>query len=178
RNAGRTQRLGLEASSLGRVGAFGWFANYGLVRATFGNDLTLRSPNNPGADGSGNTFVRRGSPMSGIPQHSLKLGGSYAVTDDWDLGVDTAMFSSRRLRGDDAGLGRRLGGYAVVNADTEYRMTEAASVFLRAENLLDRRYESFGAYGDPTTVFSNYSDTQFRTPGQPRSFWLGARMRF
>lgn len=178
RNAGRTQRLGLEASGQGRFGPFGWFVNYGLIKATFDNDLTLRSPNNPGADANGNIFVRRGSPMAGIPQHSLKLGASYALTEDWELALDGAMFSSRRLRGDDAGLGRRLGGYGVVNADTEYRLTENASVFLRAENLLDQRYESFGVYGDPAQVFSNYSDTQFRTPGQPRSFWLGARARF
>ena len=178
RNAGRTQRLGLEASGQGRFGSFGWFVNYGLIKATFDNDLTLRSPNNPGADADGNIFVRRGSPMAGIPQHSLKLGASYALTDEWDLAVDSALYSSRRLRGDDAGLGRRLGGYGVVNADTEYRLTESASVFLRAENLLDQRYESFGTYGDPTQVFPNDSDNQFRTPGQPRSFWLGARARF
>lgn len=178
RNAGRTQRVGIEAASTGKAGPFGWFANYALVRATFENDLTLRSPNNPGADASGNIFVHRGSPMAGIPQHALKLGGNYAVTDDWQLGLDTAMFSSRRLRGDEAGLGRRLAGYAVVNAESEYRLTEFASVFLRAENLLDRRYESFGLYGDPSSVPGAGTDNQFRTPGAPRSFWLGARARF
>lgn len=178
RNAGRTQRVGIEAASKGTAGAFGWFANYGLVRATFDNDLSLRSPNNPGADASGNIAVRRGSPMAGIPQHALKLGGSYALTEEWELALDSALYSSRRLRGDETGQGRRLAGYAVLNAESEYRLVDGVFVSLRVENLLDSRYESFGAYGDPTTVFSNYGNNQFRTPGLPRSFWLGARARF
>ncbi len=178
RNAGRTLRVGLEASERGRIGPAGWFINYSLVRATFDNDVTLHSPNNPGADGSGNTFVRSGSPMAGIPMHSLKLGGSYEITDAWQVEMDAAFYSSRRLRGDDAGLGRRLGGYEVVNAETEYKLAGFASAFLRIDNLLDRRYESFGLYGSPTSVFANFSDNQFRTPGQPRAFWAGLRAKF
>ncbi|KIL99479.1 Outer membrane receptor protein mostly Fe transport [Paramagnetospirillum magnetotacticum MS-1] len=178
RNAGRTLRTGLEASDRGRFGPMGWFVNYSLVRATMDNDVTLRSPNNPGADANGNIFVRRGSPLPGIPMHSLKMGGSYELTDAWLVEMDAAFYSSRRLRGDEAGLGRRLGGYEVFNAETEYKLADFASAFLRVDNLLDRRYESFGLYGSPTSVFSSFSDNQFRTPGAPRSFWAGLRARF
>ncbi|WP_170958821.1 TonB-dependent receptor [Magnetospirillum sp. 15-1] len=178
RNAGRTLRVGLEAADRGRIGPAGWFVNYAVVRATFDNDVSLHSPNNPGADANGDIFVRQGSPMAGVPLHSLKLGGSYELTDDWQVEMDAAFYSSRRLRGDDAGLGRRLGGYEVVNAETEYKLAGFASAFLRVDNVLDRRYESFGLYGSPTSVFASFSDNQFRTPGQPRAFWAGLRAKF
>jgi iron complex outermembrane receptor protein len=178
RNAGRTLRTGLEAAGSGRIGPAGWFINYSLVRATFDNDVTLHSPTNPGANASGDIFVRSGSPMAGIPMHSLKLGGSYEITDEWQVEMDAAFYSSRRLRGDDAGLGRRLGGYEVVNAETEYKLAGFASGFLRVDNILDRRYESFGLYGQTSDVFPSLSDNQFRTPGAPRSFWAGLRAKF
>lgn len=178
RNAGRTLRVGFEAADQGRIGPVGWFVNYSLVRATFDNDVTLHSPENPGANADGDILVRSGSPMAGIPMHSLKLGGSYEISDQWQVEMDAAFYSSRRLRGDDAGLGRRLGGYEVVNAETEYKLAGFASAFLRVDNLLDRRYESFGLYGEAASVFPSFSDNQFRTPGAPRSFWAGLRAKF
>ena len=53
RNAGATQRLGLELALHGEVGPVRFYASYTLLRATFEEALTLPGAAHPAAQGGG-----------------------------------------------------------------------------------------------------------------------------
>lgn len=178
RNAGDTLRQGIEADLSGRHGAFNWFASYGLVRATFESAMTVRSDHNPGADSNGDIQVRPGNRIPGIPLHSLKLGAGYQVTEQWSVGADAQMASGSYLRGDEANLQDQIAGYAVFNAQTSFRPSDYLELFLRANNILNTKYETAGVFGDPDEVFPAMSDNRFLSPGQPFNLWAGVRVTF
>lgn len=54
------------------------------------------------------------------------------------------------IRGDEANLQAPLPGYVVLDADAEYQITKSLVPYIEGENILDRRYATFGLYGDPT----------------------------
>lgn len=178
KNAGDTLRRGIEADVSGRHGAVHWFASYGLVLATFETALTVRSDHNPGADGNGDIHVRPGDRIPGIPMHAAKIGAGYDLTDRWSVGTDAQLASGRYLRGDEANLQKKIGGYAVFNAQTSFRPTETMELFLRANNIFNTKYETAGVFGDPDEVFPSFSDNRFLSPGQPANFWAGMRVTF
>jgi outer membrane receptor protein involved in Fe transport len=177
-NAGNTLRQGIEANLDTTLGKWSLYANYGLVRAVFDSNMTILSPFNSAANTNGEIQVQRGAAMPGIPQHSLKLGADYAFTERLSAGGDAQMSSSRRLRGDESNTMSKIPGFAVFNANAAYKFSGSGEVFLRVKNLLDQKYATAGTLGDPTTVFPNYTDNRFETPGEPRSFWAGVRMGF
>jgi iron complex outermembrane receptor protein len=180
RNAGTTGRPGAEAALYGAWRKFEFHANYGYVRATFESHLTIASANNPGADVNGNTFVQPGARLPGVPLHTGRLGASYSLPRDVHIGVDAIITSSQYLRGDEANLQKPLPGYAVLNAQASWQATHRLSIFFEGENILDRRYNSFGLYGDPTGngAFPQFTNPRFYTPGQPFGLWLGAQVHF
>jgi iron complex outermembrane receptor protein len=178
RNAGTTQRLGGELGVDGTWNKFDFHLSYGFVDATFQSNLTILSPSNPGANADGNIFVKPGDRLPGIPLSSAKASIGYHITDRWSVTLESILTSGEYLRGDEANLQKQLPGYAIFNARTSYQVTKNFELYLEAENILDRRYKTFGIYGDPTDVFPTYTDDRFYTPGQPFGFWGGIRIRF
>ncbi len=178
RNAGETQRVGAEVGLDGKWNKFDLHVSYGLVKATFQSSLTILSPSNPGADSNGNIFVKPGDRLPGIPLNAAKFAIGYHITDRWSVTLESVLTSGQYLRGDEANLQKQLPGYAIFNARTSYQVTDNVELYFEAENILDRHYETFGIYGDPTDVFPGYSDDRFFTPGQPFGFWAGIRVRF
>jgi outer membrane receptor protein involved in Fe transport len=179
RNAGATERQGAEASVTA-----GWHdvtlgVHYSLVRATFRSSITLLSADNPGADVNGNIQVRPGDRLPGIPLDTVKINLGYDGIQDLHLGLDANLQSSRYLRGDEANIQPPLAGFAVFNAEAEYRITDGISIYGEAENLLGARYASFGLFSDPTgnDAFT-YSNPRFITPAQPFGFWGGVKVSF
>lgn len=182
-NAGKTQRVGLEAGFNGSYGRLHWFASYAFVRATFADPLTILSVNNPSADANGEIHVDKGDRLPGIPLHSAKLGLSYDVTDKWNIGVTGIFSSSRVYRGDEGNDQDAVDGYAIVNLESSYRLTKALDMFMMVENLFDTDYETFGTYGDAGEVPlrelpGGASDPRFLGPGAPIGVWFGVRVRF
>ncbi|HVI49744.1 MAG TPA: TonB-dependent receptor [Candidatus Sulfotelmatobacter sp.] len=175
-NAGATLRQGIEADADIERGNWRFGASYGLTRAVFDTTMTLYSPNNSGADGSGNIQVKPGSRLPGIPLHNLKLEAGYSLSSRWAVESDTNISSDRVLRGDEANDMKKIGGYAVFNAGTSYQLTDGCQVYMRALNLLNRRYSTAGTLGDPSDVFASYTDKRFETPGAPFSLWIGTRI--
>jgi hypothetical protein len=54
---------------------------------------------------------------------------------------------------------------------------KAGSFFVNIDNALNRRFETFGVFGDATRVLgAAYSSTRFLGPGAPRGVWLGVRL--
>ena len=68
-------------------------------------------------------------------------------------------------------------GYMVFNLRSEIRFTDYLSLFGRVNNLFDKKYETFGTYGEAEEVLgAAYDNTRFRSPASPRSAWVGLKM--
>jgi vitamin B12 transporter len=71
----------------------------------------------------------------------------------WALGGQLLAYSERFDK-DSAGERQSLGGYAVLNANAQYRMNREWQVQMRLDNVLDQRYQTALDYGSaPRSVF-------------------------
>ena len=169
--------------------AFTAYLNYSYVDATFESALTLRSPSNPAQDANGNIQVLPGDRLPGIPQHRVKAGLDYDIIPDWTVGGTFVYASSQFYRGDESNQNAQLPGYQVVGLHTSYRFWKKSEVFIKVQNVFDRRYATYGIYSDPTGVgapgvpadaASNDPsvDNRFQSPAAPRSVFGGVRITF
>ncbi len=174
-NAGETQRQGIEASAKYILEKLSLYSNYAYVDATFLNNLTLPSPNNPFADADGNIFVHPGNHIPTIPPHRLKAGFDYALTDDWKVGADMVLASSQYFFGDQSNQNPKLPGYGFVNLRTSYELMRGVTVYALVNNLFDHKYATYGTFydtniqdvsGNPST---NLTNPDMITPAQPLS---------
>ena len=178
-NIGSTLRMGVELGLNGTWRQLDWFANYGYIQASYGSPFAAPSPNHPFANVNGEIQVQSGDRIPGIPEHSFKIGGDYAVTDKLRLGGNLQYNSGVYLRGDEANLLDRLDGYAVVNLHGTYQISGNISLFARIDNLFDTEYETFGLLGDTSGVTFNpplSNDPRFLSPGTPRAGFIGIKI--
>jgi outer membrane receptor protein involved in Fe transport len=177
-NVGDTRRQGLEASLAGA--AFGkrlrWSANYTYLDATYRTGFTENSANHPDADDDGLIAVRSGDRLPGLPEHSLKLGADFALSERFSVGGDVVAASGQYLRSDEANLLPKIPGYAVFDLRASYTFNEHVSVFGRIDNVFDRKYYTFGILGEPGEVFPDFEDPRFYGPAAPRGAWVGVRV--
>lgn len=171
RNAGATQRVGGEASLRGEVGPLEWRLAYLFVRATFESALELPGASHPDAVG-GVIPVEPGDRIPGVPEHGVKAGATLEVLPDWTIGVSAVAHSSQPYRGDEANLLDEVPGYVVLDARSAYRPLDFLELFVKAKNLLDTEYETFGILGDPSAVLST-TDPRLVGPGAPFGLWAG-----
>ncbi len=182
-NAGRTLRQGLEASVAYDLPRLHVALGYALTDATFQSPLLLGSEDNPAADANGNIQVRPGDHLPGIPEHRGTVVVDYKVTDRWTVGADAEAESSQYRYGDEANLTKPVGGYAVVDLNTSYKVTDAVTVFGLVNNAFNARYATYGGFG-PTdavpfpSVPGGVTDTRTADPGQPISGYGGIRITF
>jgi len=178
-NAGQTQRVGLEASLSADAGPLRLYASYMLLRATFESELTL--PRNAADDDAaadsgedaGTQQVEKGSRIPGLPLHVVKAGVSYRVFAPLELGLSLLGQSSQPFRGDEANESAFVNGHVVVNAQASYQLLRELHVFVRAQNVLNTRYSTFGVLANPGEVLPNASDPRFLGPGAPFGIWAG-----
>lgn len=181
-NVGNTRRAGLEVGLKGTWRALSWFANYGFVRATFGDGFIASSPNHPLAEdlnGDGDVAeirVAADDRIPGIAEHTFKLGADYAVLQQLSVGLDVTVNSGVYLRGDEANLLDRTDAFAVVNLRGRYTIGSYVSIFARLENVFDTDYETFGLLGETNEVFPEFNDNRFLGPGAPIGGWLGVEL--
>ena len=180
RNAGETQRVGAELALRGDVGPVQLYAGYTFLRATFESDLSLPSHELEEAEEEeeeeeeeGGQRVEKGSRIPGLPMHSVKAGVSYRIIPTLDVGVSLIGMSSHPFRGDEANVHPFVNGFVVLAAQANYRLLGEVTLFVRAQNLLNRKYETFGALANPAEVLPNTSDPRFLGPGAPFSLWAG-----
>ncbi|GAC1337144.1 MAG: TonB-dependent receptor [Acetobacteraceae bacterium] len=182
RNVGQTRRQGVEAGLSLQRGGLSAFFDYAYTSATFQTSFTSISPDNPFADPTGATQVRRGDRIPSIPQHQLKLGVQYDVTSRWKVGSTGTVSSGRVLQGDEANLNPRTGSYFVLNLNTSYQITEHIEVFGLAQNVLDAKYATFGAFSPvglvPITQTPDATNTRSLSPGAPVAAYGGVRVKF
>jgi len=188
-NVGSTRRQGIETGLTYKDENWSVYLNYSLVDATFQSSLTLPSPNNPFADANGSIHVAPGDRLPGIPEHQLKFGVDYHLTPGWTVGGVLNYYSDQFLRGDESNQNPPLPGYVVVNLHSSYKVTENFELFVNIHNLLDARYATFGAFGDPAgvgapgipagaVVGSPGVSTRFESPAAPLAVFGGVRVRF
>jgi iron complex outermembrane receptor protein len=175
-NAGKTLRQGIETGM--SYHSEHWLArlDYTYLDARFRTPLTLSSPSNPFADGSGTIVVRPGNRLPSLPSHRLKLGIDYAVTQDWAIGGDLLAQSGQYLRGDESNQNPKIPGYHVINLRSSYALTDHITIFGLAQNLFGEGYSTFGTFFDPTQIPSlGLTNPRSLTPGAPRGFFVGVR---
>ncbi len=183
RNVGATRRQGVEAGADFRAGRLRVYADYAFTDATFRSALTLSSQDNPLADENGNIQAKRGSRLPGVPQHLLKVGADYGVTEAWTVGFSAKVASGQYLFGDESNQNPQTGAYGVLNAHTSYQVTKNLQVFGLVENAFNARYETFGTFSPvasntPILQVPNASNTRSLSPGAPVAGFAGVRMTF
>jgi outer membrane receptor protein involved in Fe transport len=211
RNFGRTLRRGIEASVNTRIRRVSPGAAYTLLDATFQTPEQVNGTGNssnseaqegiPGVEGT--IRIVPGNRIPLIPRHLLKAYADIDVTPK--LLLSLGMFAAGRsyARGNENNLHRPDGtyylgpgtasGYAVLNARAKYQVNSRVQLFVRADNLLDRRYYTAAQLGHTGfTASGNFAarplpaadgefpipQSTFFAPGAPRGIWGGMRLRF
>ncbi len=178
-NAGQTRRQGIDVRAGYRDARWTVNASYSYLEATF-RDAQVLSSNSPAADADGLIQVRPGDRMPLNPSSRLTLSVDYAVTRAWSLGADIRWQNGQYLAGDESNQEPKLPGFVTVNLRSAVQLGPHAELFAEVRNLLDRRYYTYGAFTDldglPPSL--SLSDPRTYSPSPPRSFTVGARVRF
>jgi iron complex outermembrane receptor protein len=186
-NIGDTRRQGIEAGVSYRDERWSASLNYSLVQATFESALVVPSPSNPYSGARGDIQVQPGDHLPGIPEHRLKLGIDYEVAPAWTVGSAVNVVGSAYYVGDEANLLEPLPGYTVVNLYSRFRPLPHVEIFASINNLLDRRFATWGILSDPTGIgapgippaaVTNGPgvDNRFLSPAAPLEVFAGVRL--
>jgi len=176
RNAGTTQRAGVEATFSARIGELDTYLRYQFLRATFESSLLLPGANNPDAmtTPEGDVIaVEPGDLIPGLPQHALRVGADIEPVQRLAVGAWVNLTSSQYYRGDEANLLPPLPGYATLNARGSFELSSWALLFVRVDNVLNAELETFGLLGEPDEVIPDAEDPRYASPSPPRSVWVG-----
>ncbi len=171
-NIGSTRRQGVEASARGRAGrALDLYLNYAYTEATFEDRVDLATPLPPGSQ-----TVAAGRSFALVPRHRVNAGLIYRPWPWLGLSLDARYVSSQFLRGDEANRQVPLPGFWVVDAGItiKHRGVEA---FLKVNNVLDNRYETFGTFA-PNAREAGAPVERFLTPAPPIHVLAGVQYAF
>jgi outer membrane receptor protein involved in Fe transport len=183
RNVGRTQRQGAELTAQLAAGRFALEASWLQMKATYRDPFTAFSPNNSSADANGDIAVEPGARLPGIPKQVVKLRFGWESGSGHAAGLSLQRYGARFARGDENnGDGNGpLSGYTLAHLDGSLQVARGWQLLAQVRNLFDRTYQSGGVIGanffaGPDRSFLTPSVPEaFRTPGAPRSYWLGVR---
>jgi iron complex outermembrane receptor protein len=117
----------------------------------------------------------------------VKLGVDFKLIPQWTVGAELNYVSSFFYVGDESNQLPPIPGYAIVNLHTSFRPFEHVEVFASVNNLLDRRYATWGILSDPTGLgapgvpadaVTNGPgvDNRFQSPGAPLEVFGGIRL--
>jgi iron complex outermembrane recepter protein len=186
-NVGSTQRRGFELSGDARLQSLTISARYSFTAATFQSAFLQSSPDNSSADANGAIQVEPGDRIPSLPRQVLKLRLGYELTKQLSIGVNVLASDGVYARGDENNqdVNGKLPSYTLVNLDAHYRPLANLEIFVRVNNVFDRRYYDFGTLGQnfftgpnhtfgPAAGFGPVSE-QFRGPGAPLGAWIGLR---
>jgi iron complex outermembrane receptor protein len=170
-NVGSTRREGVELGLRGRFTTVEAFLNYTFTRATFQDRAELATPLPPGTE-----TVRPGDSLALVPRHRLNGGLVYRPWPWLALSADARYTGSQFLRGDETNHQRPLSAYWVANvgATVKVRRVEA---FVRVNNVLDARYETFGTFAVNAREAGSPVE-RFLTPAPPLNVLAGVQYAF
>jgi outer membrane receptor protein involved in Fe transport len=170
----------------------GYFANFARTRHQ-GLDVALRTEHFNASysyldatyDAAGTLFtgvravqVGRGTSIAGLPRHSVKFGAQCSPGGAWTLGADAQATARIGTQGNEDGSGKvtDVSGYGLLGLRASWQPAAKWSLYARVDNVLDRRYASFGAVG--RNLLADGEVTRFVAPGAPRTLLFGARYRY
>lgn len=193
-NFARTRHQGLDLSASRQSGPFATRLGYSYLDAVYDANGQLFT-------GARNVLVAPGTRIAGLPRHTLKLGVDWKAAPALTLGADLLAVSDLLTQGNEDGLRAdpvagqppqdadwRIRGHALLNLRASYRPDRNWELFMRVNNVADRRYETYGAVA--TDMFPNgrllqpqdgaveAGPARFVAPGAPRSVVAGLRYHF
>lgn len=198
-NVGNTRRQGADVGFNGKLGQLTWHLSYSLVDATYQSAFQVSGASNSTADANGVINVQPGNRIPLVPRHVGRLVLDYAVTPEWDVGATMLVSSGSYLRGNEnnatqpsgtdpngnpyLGTGR-IGGYAVIDLNSNYQVCRRVNVFLKLSNLLNRDYATSGLLSqnvfNPNGSFrsdpATWTNEDAVSPAAPRAVWAGVRI--
>jgi outer membrane receptor protein involved in Fe transport len=179
-NIGTTRRQGIELSGDYTTGPWRFGLGYTYTDATFRDALTLNSEDNPFADANGLIHVVPGDHLPSIPANMLKLNADYQVTTAWIVSLDGRYADGQYLRGDESNLNPKTNPYFVLNLATRYKINDRFELFGEIDNVLNEKYETFGAFSPtsdvPISEVPGASDPRSLSPAPPISLYAGVRV--
>ena len=168
-NIGDTRRTGFELALRIDRGPVEVETSYAYARATFGGNFVLATPRT--ADGV--ERIRSGAQLPLTPNHHLRLEARARALAWLTLSSGFDYVGSQYFRGDEANEAPKLEPYLIVRVGAEARW-RAWTATLRAVNLLNARYETFGVFA-PDGRAQGRPVEPFLTPGSPIRVVLGLR---
>lgn len=186
-NFSRTRRQGLDVSARTQIGIVSLQASYNYLHATYQADGELFG-------GERNITVGRGTKISGLPDHTLRLNAELKASSQLTLGSSILATSGMVTQGNEDGLigdgesvNTKVDGYLLLNLYANYQSQKNLEYFARLNNVFDTRYETYGMMAlsafdqsgaDNLLNTSGGQVSRFVAPGAPRNFMVGLRYRF
>jgi iron complex outermembrane recepter protein len=171
-NIGRTRRQGAEVALQGRVTRkLDAYLNYAYTSATFQESTELATPLPPGSES-----VPSGGSLALVPQHRINVGVAYRPWPWLTLSLGGRYISSQYLRGDEANTQPKLPGYSALDGSATGRW-RGFEAFVRVNNLLDNRYETFGTFA-PNARVPGAPVERFLSPAPPINVLAGLQYRY
>lgn len=151
-NIGATRREGVELSVERRIGAgHTIYVNYAYTRATYrtaADIFSLRADSDyVTSPYFGENAVQPGKEMPLIPAHQVRAGGSVALSNAVQAGLDLRYTGTQWLRGDEANETRPLSGYVSANVRLAWERAEW-SVACIVTNVFDTQAAVFGTFNE------------------------------
>jgi len=180
-NVGKTRRYGIEAGShvnypqlFSTIDDWHFSANYTYLNARFLSGFDSLNPLNHEQIAR----VTYGDRIPGIPEHVFKAALNVDLWQRVSLGIDGLYSGVQVFRGDEANNNAKLSGYWVFNANAEYKITKNFALFGKLVNIFDNNYNTFGVYGDASSIPGNFGsgNDRFVSPAMPRAGWIGLRL--
>ena len=172
-NFERTRHQGMDLALRTALGPLKLDASYNYLDATYDANGTLFT-------GVRTVPVGPGTPIAGLPRHTVKLGVHWQVNDALALGADAQAFSRMGTQGNEDGsiAGLDVRGYGLLNVRASWAPGAHWELYARVDNVLDRRHANFGAVGRDLFSAAPQADAHFIAPGAPRMLRLGVRYRY
>lgn len=148
RNIPRTRRQGFELELKPKLAArFEGLVSWSYTEATFQSDFDLDKAPFPATQ-----HASSGDLLPAVPRHALTVGLTVRPRTGLALWASERCAGSQAAFGDESNTEPRLGGWCVLGVGAELEKGPVR-VFLRADNALDRRYESRGILGTNPVSF-------------------------
>ncbi len=181
-NIGQTLRYGVETGFSARIPELfssidDWHfsSNYTYLYARFLDGFTIQNPQD--LENPVGIKVQNGDRIPGLPEHIYKATIGVELWKRWSISIDGQYSGDQFFRGDEANVTDALGGYWLFNARTELKINDNIAIFGKVDNIFDRRYKTFGVYGEADEVLGDdFDDGRFVAPGAPRAGWVGIRL--
>ena len=180
-NFSKTRRQGVDLSAYTRIDQVDLRISYSYLQATYQAAGELFG-------GEREITIKRGDRIAGLPEHTIKINADWRAAPKWVVGGTVIATSSLVTQGNEDGqtesgpANAKVDGYFLLNLHTNYRVTKGLDYFARLNNVLDRRYETYGLMANSifnaSGVDQDVGTSRFVAPGAPRSILVGLHYRF